>query len=252
MSKVKPALRVLGVLAVFVITAAATATASAEFKLETTACGSGTIVNMCWETASKGTSLKQLVGEEEFLLLLETGAILLLAIIGETELAIHCNDTVGLTGGAAEDEFLLILQPAPLLAKYTVDATLLFIGCVLEGTLGARCLVPVEKETTALTGTVEENENNILFTATGGVWIELPLTNNTPETCPATFKGTKKITGEQLCTWSSTTNPPLEALEQHLLICGASELLFAEQSLLLEAEYGIVLEHEPFWDTEET
>jgi hypothetical protein len=253
MSAVKARLfGVLGVLAVFAISGVAASTASAEFKLETTACGSGTIVNLCWETASKGTTLKQLVGEEEFLILLETGLILLLAKIGEEDIHIHCNDTIGLTGGTTDDEFLLILQPSPLVANSTIDATLLFIECELEGTLATKCLVPIEKETKELTGTVEENESNILFKAAGGIFIEIPFTNNTPETCPATIKGTKKITGEQLCTWSSSENPVLEDLEEHLLICGASELLFAEQIATFEAEYGIILEHEPFWDIEET
>jgi hypothetical protein len=243
----------LGVLAVSAISGVAASTASAEFKLETTACGSGTIVNLCWETAEKGTSLKQLKGEEEFLILLASGAVTVTATLGAQKVEIACKDTIGLSGGTTEDEFLLFLQPEPLVANYTIDATLLFIECKLEGELGTKCKVPVEKETSALVGTVTENESDILFKPTSGTtWIEIPLENNPPNTCPATVKGTRKITGEQLCTWSSTEKPVLEDLEEHLLVCGASELLLAEQPLTVAASYEIALEHETFWDIEET
>jgi hypothetical protein len=255
MSRVKSRLIcALGVLTVFAISGVAASTASAEFKLETTACGSGTIVNLCWETASKGTSLKQLVGEEEFLILLETGAIELLAVLGTEDLNIVCKDTVGLTGGATEDTFLLILQPSPLVANSTIDATLLFIECELTGAASKKCKVPVEKETAELTGTVEENENNILFKpVTGTTFISIPFENKAPETCPATLKGTHNVTGEELCVWSSTENPILEDLEEHLLNCTeGTGLLFGENAAKFDANYGIVLEHEPFWDIEES
>jgi hypothetical protein len=248
-------LGVLGVLVVFAISAVATSSASATFSLETTACGTGTIVNLCWESAEKGASLKQLKGEEEFLILLASGDVHLTATLGTLVVEILCKDTIGLTGGATEDEFLLILQPSPLVANSTIDATLLFIECTLEGALGVKCLVPVEKETFELSGTVEEgSENNILFkpVVAGGPFIEIPFTNNTPETCPATIKGTKKVTGEQLCTWSTTEKPVLEDLEEHLLVCGASELLFAEQPATFTADYEIALENEPFWAIEES
>jgi hypothetical protein len=263
MSKVKVRLLcALGVLMVFAISGVAASTAAAEFTLvlntkeEPVACGTGTIVNLCYETVEKGTALKQLSGEEEFLILLATGAITLTAAVGPT--VIKCNDTVGfrtekeITEGKPEDNNLLILQPSPLVANSTLDVILEFIECKLQGELGELCLVPEHKETKELTGTVEENENNILFKAAGGIFIEIPFTNNGANTCPATIKGTKKVTGEQLCTWSTTENPVLEDLEEHLLVCGKSELLLAEQEATFEADYGVILEHEPFWDIEET
>jgi hypothetical protein len=249
MSRVKYLIGALGALTIFAISGVAASTASAEFKLETTACGSGTIVNLCWESAEKGTSLKQLKGEEEFLILLASGAITLTTLTLGT---IACKDTIGLSGGTTEDEFLLFLQPEPLVANYTIDATLLFIECDLLGEIGTLCVVPIEKETTEITGTVEESENNILFKAVSGVFIEFPLSNNGSNTCPATLKGTKKVTGEQLCTWSTVEKPVLEDVEEHLLVCGASELLFGEQAATFEADYEIAMEAHPFWDLEES
>src|ERR1700749_1689328 len=136
----------LGILSVFAISGAAAPTASAELKLEPTACGSGIIVNLCWETEEDGTSLKQLKGEEEFLILLATGAVEWLGILGGEDLNIACKDTIGRTGGTTEDEFLLVLQPEPLVTSYTLDANLLFIECELTGSLGKKCSVAVEIE----------------------------------------------------------------------------------------------------------
>jgi hypothetical protein len=172
---------------------------------------------------------------------------------GET-IDIACKDTIGLSGGTTEDEFLLILQPEPLVNDSTIEATLLLIECELTGTIGKKCAVPVEKATAKLTGTVEENENNVLFQAAGGVWLEFLFENKGVETCPATLKGnSKKLTGEDLCVWSATENPILEDLEEHLLNCTeGGGLSFAEQPAKFDANYGIVLEHEPFWDIEES
>jgi hypothetical protein len=265
MSRVKSRLLcALGVLAVFAISGVAASTASAAFVLKETACGSGSIVNLCWETAEKGTSLKQLSGEEEFLILLASGGVTLKATLGGSVVEIKCNDTIGfrttkeVEEGLPEDFALLILQPEPLIANSTIDATLLFIECKLEKELGTLCVVPTEKETAALVGTVEENENNILFKPVSGtIFIEIPFSNNGSNTCPSTIKGTKKVTGEQLCTWDTVLWPVLEDLEQHLLICKENvttppELQFAEQAAAFEADYEIALVNEPIWDIEES
>jgi hypothetical protein len=221
------------VLVVFVVSAITAGTASAEFTLTAVKC-EGTVVTLCYSTTEGGT-LFEFEGSQSVLANLETGTELLIAAkFGTEEVHVVC------TGATAEGgEFL---QASPLVTVGTVDIpSPTFTGCALLEPLAKKCKVPTTLSTNAITGTPSSTEvGDVLFKPTSGtVFIAIVLENNGTETCPATLKGTKSVTGEQLCSLiAPETDKTLHTLE---CLESGSKLKFGENAAELKLSLDVVL-----------
>jgi len=192
------------------------------------ACGSGNFVVFCWENNANPETLLELEGEEEFTILSPSQVTLLSSLEGES-VEITCESTYGFhTNNGATELGILILQESPLEEDYSVHASLLFLGCLLIGTLGTKCKIPTEKATAPLTGSPTSEEDLVFHPASGTVFIEIPIQQRSG--CPATVLKTAKVTGTQLCTLENIQ----EDKTVHLLECGKSELKFAENEATFE------------------
>jgi hypothetical protein len=230
----------VAVIATLLGTAIVASAASAAFTLTTTECKNTapTINTLCYATAEKGTTLFEFSGSEPIKATKEAGTVsTLTAKFGETEVVIECTAAETLGGE--------LLQPEPLVKTPTLDVSSLdFTGCLLKGALEKKCLVPAALTTNAIVGTTDEEDGHIIFApVTPPVFIEFEFSNNGTETCPATVKGLKKITGEQLCTLLNTS----EDLKLHTLECAkaGSKLKLGENP----AEFALSLDVELVNDT---
>jgi hypothetical protein len=227
MSRVKFGLvSVLAMLAALVVCGVAASGASAvEWELTEKACNEGKNVNFCYEKEKTGKLFEfKGTGEFEVLTLLVGQVILLESELGGSKIEISCKAVAAEHGAKLPDG--LILQPEPLVKDTTFEFGLVFKECVLEGAIGKKCKVPVEKATNTIIGefdllaTNTPDDNEVLFKPkTPPIFIEIPFENNSPEKCPATIVGTRNVTGEILCFIDKTEAEALEDLEEHELIC---------------------------------
>jgi hypothetical protein len=193
---------------------AASAASATPFTLTATECTSAapTINTLCYATTEGGATLFEFSGSETISATKEAGtASFLKASFGTEEVNIECTEAETLGGE--------LLQPEPLVATPTVDVSSLdFRKCALVGALSKKCKVEEALTTKAIAGGTTGEDGDVLFKPTEGTtFIEITFGNST-ETCPATIKGTKKVTGEQLCTVLKTT----EDMKLHVLECPAS------------------------------
>jgi hypothetical protein len=213
--------------------------ASAAFVLTETKCEGGALIAFCW--SKEATSpLFELTGEEEFEALPKAGTeIALLFKLGTEGLHINCTDAHAVGK---------IVQTAPLETNYSLKKVVItFSGCTLETPIGTKCKVPVEKSTANLIGTPSSAEAVTFTPEAGSIFIEFEISNNGTETCPATLKGIKKVTGEQVCDFAE---PGADQTSKEFLCLLESALLVAEQA----AELHLTLIVKPinlgadFWD----
>jgi hypothetical protein len=209
-----------GILAAFAIMAlcgiGASTASAVEFKLLTAlTCEGGTQIVFCWENNANPNTLLELEGEEE-VTILSPVAVTLLSTLGGESIEINCS-LIDATPG-------LILQTEPLVKSYTINATLLFLECLLVGTVGAKCKIPTEKATSALIATPTSAQDLVFKPETGTTFIEIPISQRSG--CPSTLIKTAKVTGTQLCEFESTISTV--DVTEHLLECGQSSLQFAE------------------------
>jgi hypothetical protein len=173
---------------------ATSAASAAVFTLAATTCTGGTFKNLCWSNAGV---LQELTGEQTFAVK-QIGKGLLKGIIGGEEVTVECTET---TVGAAVPP--VIVQTSPLTENGKIKGTLVFKGCKVTGnaTVLKKCKIPVEKESLSLLGELTEvNATKAtlhLTPASGTEFIVIPFENNGTETCPATIKGNRAVTGSQ-------------------------------------------------------
>jgi hypothetical protein len=224
--------------------AMAASSAFATFELTSTAC-SGSVITLCYST-TEGGSLFEFKGEEEITATKEAETTSFLkATLGGEEVLIKCTGA-SVTGG-------LLLQTEPLVKVGTIDATnISFTGCVLQGKLGELCVVPGTLTTEPLVGAPASTEDIVFSPTTGTKFIGITFSNNGTATCPATVKGTKNVTGKQLC---NLNEPGVDKL-LHKLIClpaGSTELLLAENQAEFELTLDVTLKNATtdFWSLSE-
>ncbi len=151
-------------------------------------------------------------------------------LIGSTGIQITCK-IVKLQGSFS--------QISPLAESASIKAAVLSLKeCALEGEFAKKCLFPAEVTTVALVGSFtheEPSKATTLKPETGTTWLSFSFTNNGTETCPATIKGEKKLTGEQVCT---NVEPESMQLEHQLdcLASGSKLQLLGEQSAEMAIE----------------
>jgi hypothetical protein len=246
-------LSIVGVLvavAALAISAFASASAFASFELSSALCSGGTFDNVCWETAEKGTALKELVGEIPFEALLDKG-VNFEFLVPAISVSILCEVAhVSPTKG-------LFLQASPLTANGTVDATIEFEGCAVTGALKGKCKTAVTNETVPLTGTWSlTTHGEITFKPTSGsIFIEVPLENEPGKTeCPTTVAGKHPVKIVEGTTGAAATlTEPLVDLKAHLLEVHEKQpnLLFLNDEVILD-EFWVSVEipEETAWDLE--
>ncbi|HTA36524.1 MAG TPA: hypothetical protein VK761_07400 [Solirubrobacteraceae bacterium] len=157
--------------------------ASAAFVLTTNSCfGSGVVV-LCDESSA-------LEGTEEAIGHIVPGTETLVAAkVGTTELHVECTAI----------DWTSKVTSRPLVAELTSTLTVVFSGCSLLEPLAKKCSVPAEMRTSKLVGTSNETSAVTLAPESGTTFIEIEVSNGFGETCPATIKGKRKITGTQQC-----------------------------------------------------
>jgi hypothetical protein len=230
---------VLVMFAVLVAGGVAASSASAvEFKLEETLCSGGNTIIFCYENETT-KALLELVGEEEFEILSPDPSSLT-AKLGEETLTIECaNASAGHGASTALFESLgLILQWTPLGSgslSYLVDLTLAFTKCAVTSPK-EKCAIQEPLITAPLDGTPETDEVIQFTPETGTTFAILNLENKGTATCPATIVGARKVVGTQLCTFAEA----LVDLTEHLIECGASELLFIENAVTFTLDASLL------------
>ncbi len=189
----KKQLKVL-VVAMFALALAGVAGAQSAsavvFTLGTEKCVSGKLAE-CWESAGE---LLELTGEQTVTVKNVTGVVgILKGTIGSEAVEIQCTTV---TQGSGTN---VMLQAAPLTTQATIVGKLKFSGCSITGnaTVAARCTIPSEKETNALTGTPLSTTVVNLKPSVGTEFIVIPFTTKEgqSETCPVA--GNRAVTGEQ-------------------------------------------------------
>jgi hypothetical protein len=238
----------LAVLAILIISAVASSSASAAFTLSTTECTGGTFTNTCWAESATG-ALLELTGEIPFEALLDPETTFeFLVVLGEEDLNILCP-TVHATG--------LFLQASPLTEDGSVTATITFEGCIVTGALEKRCETVATNKTEPLTGTVALGEAELgkltFKPTTGTAFIKVPIKTKVgaEKACPATLIGEKTVQGSE----TAMLEKPLEDLKAHLLAATVkSALTFAELPVELDnLNLNVELKEkeatvEEFWD----
>jgi hypothetical protein len=197
MSRIK--LAILAAFAVMAVFAVGASGASAAFTLSTATCPvAGAPTALCDEAFA-------FTGSESFTGSLVAGAeTLLRAVFGETEVHIDCT-SVTITG---------IFTMNLLTGNVTLTAVITtFHGCKLLEPLGKKCTVSEELKTNSIKGAITSASEDTFEPETGTTFIELAFGNNGTETCPATIKGTKKVTGSQKCT---NVEPEVFAVEKEI------------------------------------
>jgi hypothetical protein len=218
--------RRVGVLAVLALAIflASVGTASAVFELTL----SGGVDVECTPKIptvceAEGGKNLELEGEEGFTIGLNgAGETLLEAIFGTEVVHITCTIVEG-TG--------TLVQATPLTTAAAIKGLVIgFLGCALLEPLAKKCKVPEHLETVAIKGSFVDKDpvEEITFEPeTGTTFIEIEFANST-ETCPATIKGLKKVTGTQKCKIES----PEVAGTEHEISCleGGSGLKLGENT----------------------
>jgi hypothetical protein len=209
-----------------------TSAASAGFIL-TINCRPFGIPTLCDEVGPE--EYLEFEGEEFYLgsiaVLTET---LIESKLGTEEAHVVCIGTIDVHG--------LLVQLKPLVVEPSITATTIkFAGCSLLEPLGKKCSVSTELSTKELVGKFSGSPSTVLFAPKEGTTVmELAFTNHGTETCPATIKGIKKLTGEQKCTNVS----PETAATEHEIDCleSGSELKLAENAAELKLDLLVHLE----------
>jgi hypothetical protein len=196
---------VLAVAAVAAFSALGASSASAVvFTLSTLKCEGGSNVAFCWESTLKtecvaGEFLCELVGDQSVTV---KGGLVVLTVLSSPIQVIECTLVTG-TG--------TILQTEPLVAgkKTTIHLTLIFTGCklTLPEEIAKKCMIPEERDTKALEGTLLSESELLVKPESGTVFIEIPYTNKGTEKCPAVFLGTHSVAGEQQITIEKPGEP---------------------------------------------
>jgi hypothetical protein len=106
-----------------------------------------------------------------------------------------------------------------------------------------RCRAPTELKLNALKGEVASVAEDKCEPEAGTTLIEIALANNGAETCPATIKGTKKVTGPQKCT---NSEPEVFAVEKEIgCLESGSNLKLGESTADLKMAITIHLTNGP-------
>lgn len=182
---------------------AATTASAAVFSLTSVACSGGTTVAICYQgkdpAGAEGSW--ELSGKQSVTAAGGAGKLVVPTL--ET-LTIACTST-------ASGETPVITQNSPLgNGKTTITGgDLVFKGCAptAPASVVEKCVIPTEKETLKLEGTLESGTEVKLVPASGTTFIEIPFTSKSTLTCPAAFIGNLKIRGSQVVTIVSPAAP---------------------------------------------
>jgi hypothetical protein len=182
---------------------AATTASAAVFSLTSVACSGGTNVAVCYE----GTDPAGKVGSWEL-----SGKQSITTEGGPSRLVIPTLETLTIACTSNQSgETPVITQNSPLgNGKTTISGgDLVFKGCALTAPASAaeKCVIPKEKETVPIVGTLESGTEVKIVPASGTTFIELPFTSKSTLTCPAAFIGNLKIRGSQVVTIVSPAAP---------------------------------------------
>ncbi len=185
--------RVLTGLAVILFACAITCSSASGsvFALATTACTGGSVLAFCYENEAK--EKRELEGQQA-ISEKSIGPGLLKGLIGGEVIEVKCEEVE--FGNAVAPK---ISQSTPLTQGPTVSTALFIKKCKVTGNavLAKKCRIPVEKETLPLTTTLTSETTLLVKPETGTAFITIPFENNGTETCPATIKGNRSVTGEQ-------------------------------------------------------
>jgi hypothetical protein len=167
----------------------ASSAASAEtFTLSTTACSGGTDTALCW-SETETSELLELTGKQSETV---SGGTTVLKV-SNPEITIECKEASG-SG--------VITQTEPLGTNKkgtTLSGTIVYKGCkiIANASIAKKCTIVESKETKKLKGTLNSDTELLLVPEAGTEFIEVEFLNNGAETCPATVKGKRFVTGEQ-------------------------------------------------------
>jgi hypothetical protein len=199
----------------------ASVAAGETFTLTTTKCTGGTLINLCYVSGAR--ELLELSGKQSYTEANTTTAVFKVPSLG---IEILCATVTG--SGT-------ITQASPLTEKGKKKGTLTF-HCVLDSP--SKCKIPAEKETLPLVGELISVGELLLKPETGTTFIEIPFENNGTEICPATIKGTHKITGEQVV---KIINPGTAEETKEGEAVEVSKLKFSEEAATLTGKLKITL-----------
>ncbi len=210
---------VLGIFAVVAMSAAMASSASAAiFELTATAC-EGTEVGLCWSATATGT-LTELNGKQSETV---SGGKTVLTV---AKVTIECQKASG--EGVITQEALKGKKPT------ISGGVITYKECAITAPteIKTKCSIPAEKSTTTLAGTLESSTELLLKPETGTVFIEIPFSNASGQTCPAAIKGTHSVTGSQQVT---VLNPEVGETTKTGEAVKASKLeFFSEKAELTE------------------
>ncbi len=188
MRNLQSKLLVVALFALSLAGAAGAQSASASvFALSTEKCD-GTLWAFCWRS---GSEFLELTGEQTVAVVLVAGVhIEFRGTVGGEPIEILCTGIVAT---------VTALQAAPLKTQATLDIKIKFTGCKIDGdaTVAARCTIPEERETNALTGTPTSETNITVKPTVGTEFLVIPFSTKEgqSETCPVL--GDRAVTGEQ-------------------------------------------------------
>jgi len=190
----------LAAFAAMALSAVAATGASAAFTLSTDTCSSAEpFTALCDESTA-------LTGTETFAGGLVAGAATLLAAkFGAEEVHIEC------TGATVAGTF----TATPLTANVKVTKLVItFTGCAVLEPLGKKCSVSSTLTTNSVQGEITGTGSEDKFEPEPPATVFIPITfSNSTETCPATIKGTKNVTGSQKCV---NVEPEVFAVEKEI------------------------------------
>jgi hypothetical protein len=205
MSRIK--LAMLAAFAVLALSAIGASGASAAFTLSTDTCPVAAAKTALCDEAFALTGTEAFAGS-----LVKEKETLLLAHFGELEVHIEC------TGATVTGNF----TSTPLTTNVLVSGMVIkFTGCTLLEPLAKKCTVSTELTTNAIKGEITSASEDKFEPETGTVFIPITFGNST-ETCPATIKGTKNVTGSQKCT---NVEPEVFAVEKEISCLEAGSAL---------------------------
>jgi hypothetical protein len=217
-----------GLLVVLMTGFATTTTASAAFTLTTELCKDGKVA-ICWEEKEKGTTLKELKGEEDFEENSTKAAVFESTFNkGAVPVKIEC--------ASAKTKGGKVVQNEPLVKATTITiAAIEFENCKLV--TPKNCTVQTPIITKSLEGEAVNQAvvgEGFLFKRSTSIIVEIKYTG---EEC--LLKGNQPVTGSQICLWKT----PTEDLKEQLLTCEKSEskLFFdvTKEPASLELQAGI-------------
>ncbi len=209
---------------------AATSTA-AVFETTSTECKGSGIPTLCIEKEGK---LFEAKGKQSYSGKLVSGTKL---IFTEAALGLEIVCTEDISEGT-------VSQESPGVVAVVAFGVLRLKGCLLTApsTLAVKCVVPAENVTKELEGvTIDEMpiSAGIAKPVSGTVIITVSFENKAGQTCPATVKGLRNVTGEDLCVSADSETD----LEVHKGECKkeGSKLRFFEEPAALECQSEVSL-----------